>query len=72
MRIARIAAAAGLIAAAAAAEAEIVDDVWVGDQSTALERPVFAYPADRNFCPDGLVPVVASDAIACGTPTAPG
>ncbi|RBI84331.1 hypothetical protein DRV85_12905 [Rhodosalinus halophilus] len=72
MRIARIAAAAGLIAAAAAARAEIVNDVWVGDQSTALERPVFAYPADRNFCPDGLVPVVAGDAIACGTPTAPG
>lgn len=71
MRIARIAAAAGLIAGAAAAEAEIVDDVWVGDQSTALERPVFAYPADRNFCPAGLVPVVAGDAIACGTPTAP-
>jgi hypothetical protein len=72
MHILKPAVAAALIATAAAAEAQIVNDVWVGDQATALERPVFAYPADRNLCPGGRVPVVAGDAICCGTPTAPG
>ena len=64
--------AATFAAVSAPAGAEIVGDVWVGDGTPALERPIFAYDADRNYCPGDLRPVVGGNGIRCGTPTAAG
>lgn len=66
MRYILLSAAAGLVLAAAPAQA------WSNrpyTQPATDTVPVWAYPTKQNYCPAGLQPVVVGGVICCGVPT---
>ncbi len=65
--------AAMALVVASSAPALAWNDMPLGEFAPATDEvAVWAYPADANYCPSGLQPVVVGGVVCCGVPNRTG